>query len=167
MVFAALCSIFGGTCQAGQPLELGKPVPNVEAKTQEGKTINLQEASAKGWVLVYFYPKADTPGCTKQACSLRDAYEELSKKGVTVFGVSTDTIDEQKAFADKFKLPFTLLADKDATVVKAFGVPTMRNNAFASRQAYLFKNGKLAWRDLKASTAKQAADILEVIGKED
>jgi peroxiredoxin Q/BCP len=165
MLVAAVCSIFGGTCCAAEPLELGKGIPEVEAKTQDGKTIKLQEAGAKGWVLVYFYPKADTPGCTKQACSLRDAYEKLTKEGVQVYGVSTDSVEEQKAFAEKFKLPFTLLADKDASVVKAFGVPTMRGDAFAKRQAYLFKDGKLVWRDLKASTEKQAADVLAEIGK--
>ncbi|MDA0766874.1 MAG: peroxiredoxin [Verrucomicrobia bacterium] len=165
MLLAAVCSIFGGTCCAGEPLELGKGIPEVEAKTQEGKTIKLHEEGAKGWMLVYFYPKADTPGCTKQACSLRDAYATLTEKGVKVFGVSTDTVEEQKAFAEKFELPFTLLADKEAVVVKKFGVPTMKDDAFASRQAYLFKDGKLVWRDLKASTEQQAADVLKEIGE--
>ena len=166
MLFAAVCSFFGvGGARAGEPLELGKNVPEVEAKTQENETVKLHEAAAKGWALVYFYPKADTPGCTKQACSLRDAYARLTEKGVKVFGVSTDTVEEQKAFAKKFKLPFTLLADKDASVVKAFGVPTMRGDAFAKRQAYLFKDGKLVWRDLKASTAEQAADVMKVVGE--
>lgn len=166
MLLATVCSIFGTTgASAGAPLELGKKVPAVEAKTQAGEVVKLQEAAAKGYVLVYFYPKADTPGCTKQACSLRDAYAVLTEKGVKVFGVSTDTVEEQKAFADKFDLPFTLLADKDASVVKAFGVPTMRGDAFAKRQAYLFKDGKLVWRDLSASTDKQAADVLKEIGQ--
>jgi peroxiredoxin Q/BCP len=165
-MLAAVCSIFGiGGARAGEPLELGKKVPEVEAKTQGGEAVKLHEAAAKGWVLVYFYPKADTPGCTKQACSLRDAYATLTEKGVKVFGVSTDTVEEQKAFAEKYKLPFTLLADKDAAVVKAFGVPTMKGDAFAKRQAYLFKDGKLVWRDLAASTSEQAADILAVVAK--
>jgi peroxiredoxin Q/BCP len=165
-MIAALCSIFGGGgAQAGEPLEIGKKVPQVEAKTQAGELVKLHEAAAEGYALVYFYPKADTPGCTKQACSLRDAYEALAARGVKVFGVSTDTVEEQKAFAEKFKLPFTLLADKDAAVVKAFGVPTMRGDAFAKRQAYLFKDGELVWRDLSASTSEQAADILKVLAK--
>lgn len=166
MLLAAACSIFGTAgVQAGEPLEIGKKVPAVEAQTQDNKGIQLQSVAAKGWVLVYFYPKADTPGCTKQACSLRDAYAQLTEKGVKVFGVSTDTVEEQKAFAEKFKLPFTLLADKDAKVVKAFGVPTMRKDAFAKRQAFLFKDGTLVWRDLSASTEKQAADVLAVVNK--
>lgn len=166
MILAVVCSIFGiAGASAGGPLEIGSKVPAVEAKTQAGGVVNLREAAAKGYVLVYFYPKADTPGCTKQACSLRDSYEKLKENGVKVFGVSTDTVEAQKAFADKFNLPFTLLADKDAAVVKAFGVPTMRGDAFAKRQAYLFKDGKLVWRDLAASTEKQAADILEVLAQ--
>jgi peroxiredoxin Q/BCP len=163
ITLAAACSIFGAARVAGEALEIGKNLPVVEAKTQANATVKLNEAAAKGWALVYFYPKADTPGCTKQACSLRDAYEELTRQDVKVFGVSTDTVAEQKAFADKFKLPFTLLADKDAAVVKAFGVPTMKGDSFAKRQAFLFKDGKLVWRDLKASTDQQAADVLKVI----
>lgn len=166
MLLAAVCSIFGiGGSQGAEPLEIGKKVPAVEAQSQANKTVKLQSVAATGWVLVYFYPKADTPGCTKQACSLRDEFAQLTEKGVTVFGVSTDTVEEQKAFAEKFKLPFTLLADKDAAVVKAFGVPTMRKDAFAKRQAYLFKDGILVWRDLSASTDKQAADVLAVVTK--
>jgi peroxiredoxin Q/BCP len=147
-----------------EPLEVGKAVPAVETKNQKGEAINLKEAAAKGWVLVYFYPKADTPGCTKQACSLRDADTDLKKAGVTVFGVSRDTVDDQKAFADKFTLPFDLLADVDGKVCEAFGVP-VRGEKFASRQAYLFKDGKLVWRDLEASTAEQAADVMKAIGE--
>ena len=112
-------------------------------------------------VLVYFYPKADTPGCTKQACSLRDSYAALTEKGVKILGVSTDSVKAQKAFKAKYKLPFDLLADEDGAVVTAFGVP--KTLGFAKRQAFLFKDGKLVWRDLSASTEQQAADVLKVV----
>jgi peroxiredoxin Q/BCP len=125
--------------------------------------VKLAESAAKGYVLVYFYPKADTPGCTKQACSLRDAYETITGKGVKVFGVSLDSVEAQKAFADKYKLPFTLLADKQGKVADAFGVPHLAG--FAKRQAFLFLDGKLVWRDLAAATDQQAADVLKVIEK--
>lgn len=148
-----------------EELEVGGEIPKVTAKAHTGESVNLEEEAESGWVLVYFYPKADTPGCTKQACSLRDGYEALTAKGVKIFGVSTDTVAEQKAFAEKYELPFVLLADKDAAVANAFGVPLMRENAFAKRQAFLFRDGKLVWRDLKASTEKQAADVLEVLAK--
>lgn len=139
----------------------GSPLPAATAQDQDGKAVELQQAGAKGWVLVYFYPKADTPGCTKQACSLRDSYEQLTKEGVTVFGVSMNDVTEQKAFKDKYKLPFTLLADKEGKVADAFGVPHV--GGFSKRQAFLFRDGKLVWRDLSASTEEQAKDVLEAI----
>jgi len=146
---------------AADPLDIGAALPAVTATGQDGNPVELAKDGASGWTLVYFYPKADTPGCTKQACSLRDAYQDLAAKGVRVFGVSMDEVAGQKAFADKFKLPFTLLADPEGKVVDAFGVP--HRLKFASRQAFLFKDGKLAWRDLTASTAEQAADVLAQI----
>lgn len=147
------------------PITTGSPVPSVSQKNQDGKSINLADAGKSGYLLVYFYPKADTPGCTKQACSLRDDFAALTQKGVTVFGVSLDTPADQKSFKEKYHLPFDLLADKDATVVTAFGVPKRGN--FAKRQAFLFKDGLLVWRDLTASTANQAADVLKVLASAD
>ncbi|MBL9216501.1 MAG: peroxiredoxin [Opitutaceae bacterium] len=152
---------------SAEPLGVGATAPDVTAKTDAGTTLSLGEVYQKGYTLVYFYPKADTPGCTKQGCSLRDAYEVLTKKGVTVIGVSTDTVEAQKAFREKYRLPFTLLADHDQTVIKAFGVPTKDvpvMGSFASRQAYLIdKNGKIVWCDYKAKTDKQAEDVLAVL----
>ena len=145
------------------PLDTGAALPAVTAKDQDGKEVKLAEAGAKGYTLVYFYPKADTPGCTKQACSLRDSYATLTEKKVKVFGVSMDDVAAQKAFQEKYKLPFPLLADKEAKVADAFGVP--HSMGFTKRQAFLFKDGKLAWRDLEASTEQQAADVLKEIGK--
>jgi len=146
---------------AAEPLAIGAKLPQVSQKNQEGITIALAEHGAGGWLLVYFYPKADTPGCTKQACSLRDAFATLTEKGVKVFGVSTDSPKSQKAFKEKYQLPFDLLADEDSTIVKAFGVPTTMG--FAKRQAFLFKDGALVWVDFSASTEQQAADVLKAI----
>jgi peroxiredoxin Q/BCP len=137
------------------------PAPRVEVKDQDGKTVKLEEIYKKGLTLVYFYPKAGTPGCTSQACSLRDAYEELTQRGVQVIGVSMDKVEAQKKFREKNRLPFTLLADPDGEVVKAFGVGSLLG--FASRQAYLIKDGNVIWRDKKASTSEQAADVLRVL----
>ena len=145
------------------PLDTGAALPAVTAKDQDGKEVKLAEAGAKGFTLVYFYPKADTPGCTKQACSIRDSFAALTDKKVTVFGASMDTVEAQKAFKDKYKLPFTLLADKEAKVADAFGVP--HSMGFAKRQAFLFKDGKLVWKDLEASTDQQAADVLKELEK--
>jgi peroxiredoxin Q/BCP len=148
---------------SAEPLQVGAAAPAVSGVTETGATLALADVYAKQpYTLVYFFPKADTPGCTKQGCSLRDAYEELTQKGVAVIGVSTDGVEAQKAFKDKFHFPFTLIADKDKTVIAAFGVPTSVMG-FATRQAFLVKDGKIVWADYKASTDKQAADVLKVL----
>lgn len=142
-------------------LDTGAAIPAVTAPDHDGKPVALNEIGASGYLLVYFYPKADTPGCTKQACSLRDAYEELTAQGVRVIGVSMDKPGAQQAFRTKFNLPFTLLADESGAVVSAFGVPKM--GSFAKRQAFLFRDGKLIWKDESASTQEQAKDVLAVL----
>ena len=162
LMLASLFAFFGLRAE-GEPLAIGASMPDVAGIDQDGKAVALKEAAAKGYVLVYFYPKADTPGCTAQACSLRDAYTELQEKGVRVFGVSADSPEAQHKFQEKYHLPFELIADKDGKVIDAFGVPRIPLVGFAARQAYLFKDGVLVWRDLKASTKEQAADVLKVI----
>jgi len=145
------------------PLEIGASLPGIDAVLDSGESINLSKQRNSDYLLVYFYPKANTPGCIKQACSLRDAYEVLLNKGVSIFGVSKDSVKSQKSFKEKHDIPFPLIADSKSKVIKAFRVPTKLG--FASRQAFLFKNGKLVWRDLAASTAKQADDILSFLNK--
>jgi peroxiredoxin Q/BCP len=139
-------------------IEIGATIPTVQATLDSGNMLDLASSSAEGYTLVYFYPKANTPGCTKQACSLRDAYEVLVEKGVKVYGVSKDSVKSQTSFKEKYSLPFSLVADSKSKVIKAFGVT--QKLGFASRQAFLFQDGKLVWRDLAASTSKQAEDVL-------
>jgi thioredoxin-dependent peroxiredoxin len=157
LLTAASTAIFASNALA-EPIVVGSKLPAVEQQNQEGQAVKLGEVGAAGYLLVYFYPKADTPGCTKQACSLRDSYAKLKDKGVTIYGVSMDKIPAQKAFHEKYKLPFDLLADADGKVVAAFGVPSAMG--FSKRQAFLFKDGKLVWSDMSASTEKQAEDVL-------
>lgn len=162
LVFLSLiCSTFC-TTRTQAELKVGDALPDLKGTTQENKNIETKNFS-KDYLLVYFYPKADTPGCTKQACSLRDAYAILQKKGVKIFGVSTDDVTAQKAFKEKYKLPFDLIADTDKVWAHAFNVSVTMG--FASRQAFLFKNGKLAWLDTSASTAEQAKDVLDFINR--
>lgn len=155
--FISLCAMADA-----EPLKLGASLPNVSALTDQGTPLRLTEALESGYALVYFYPKADTPGCTAQGCSLRDAYQDLTAQGVRVVGVSVDSVEDQQAFKKKYQLPFTLLADTEKAVMSAFGVPPNPRGT-ASRQAFLFKDGKLVWRDLSASTQEQAADVLAAI----
>lgn len=143
-------------------LEVGQKAPSVSALNESNQMVNLEEIYKKNkYVMVYFYPKADTPGCTAQACSLRDAYVELQKKGVAIYGVSTDSVEDQKKFKDKYRLPFELLSDKDKEVAKAFDVGVTLG--FASRQAFLIHDGQLVWLDRKASTKEQAHDVLKYL----
>ncbi len=142
-------------------LEVGSAAPTIQGMDEAGKTLEL--GKLKGYVLVYFYPKADTPGCTAQACSLRDAFATLKEKGVTVIGVSHDNQKDQAAFKKKHKLPFSLIADTEGAWAKAFEVPM--NGGFMSRQAFLIFNGTFVWIDRAASTSQQANDLLAVLKK--
>lgn len=138
-------------------LALGAKAPAVSTLDHEGKKVELGKALSDGTVLVFFYPKAMTPGCTKQACSLRDGWDELQKREVTIYGVSSDTAKTQAEFREKHSLPFTLIADTDKSVANAFGKGRW------SRQAYLFKDGVLVWRDLSASTGGQMDDVIKAL----
>lgn len=149
-------SLFSGLLPA-EPLTLGSSAPQLSAIDHEGNPVDLGAALNAGTSVIFFYPKAMTPGCTKQACSLRDAWELLQQRDITIFGVSSDTPKTQMAFRNKHQLPFTLIADTDQAVSKAFG-----KNRW-SRQAYIFKDGTLVWLDLKASTADQADDVLAAL----
>ena len=102
-------------------LKIGDKAPNFEAKDQAGNTIKLSDYSGKKLVL-FFYPKASTPGCTAEACDLRDNYHTFLSKGYEVLGVSADSAKRQQNFITKYDLPFPLLADEDKSVINAFGV---------------------------------------------
>lgn len=138
-------------------LALGAKAPDINSLDHQGKTVNLGEVLSKGFVLVFFYPKAMTPGCTKQACSLRDGWDQLQEREVSIYGVSSDTAKTQAEFREKHELPFSLIADTDRAVAKAFGKGRW------SRQAYLFKDGILVWRDLSAATSGQMDDVIKAL----
>ena len=102
-------------------LKPGDKAPEFTSLTQDGKTVSLADFKGK-YVILYFYPRDDTPGCTKEACGFRDAFAEFTRKGAVVLGVSTDPVKAHSKFAAKFKLPFTLLADEQKKIVQAYGV---------------------------------------------
>ncbi len=102
-------------------VEEGKPAPDFELPTDSGETIKLSALRGKP-VVLYFYPKDDTPGCTTQACGIRDAYGEFERAGAVVLGVSPDDESSHVKFRDKYELPFTLLADTDHAVAEQYGV---------------------------------------------
>ena len=102
-------------------LKEGDRAPAFTAETSGGGTISLADCKGKN-VILYFYPKDDTPGCTKEACAFRDHFAYFKKKGAIVLGVSPDSVKSHDKFVEKFKLPFTLLADADKKIVQAYGV---------------------------------------------
>ena len=102
-------------------LKVGDAAPDFSAATNGGGRVSSADFKGKN-VVLYFYPRDDTPGCTKEACAFRDHFAEFRKRGAVVFGVSTDPVKSHDKFAAKFKLPFTLLADEDKRIVQAFGV---------------------------------------------
>lgn len=102
-------------------LKVGDKVPSFTVKDQDGNTVKLEDFAGKK-LIVFFYPKANTPGCTAEACNLRDNYKELQSQGYELLGVSADSEAKQAKFKAKYDFPFPLLADEDHTILNAFGV---------------------------------------------
>lgn len=160
-LLATFFSALIGQASASSGEFVNKPAPDVTGINQDGISVRFSEVYAKGPTVVFFYPKASTPGCTAQACSLRDAFAELQKQGVQVLGVSTDETAAQKKFQTQNKLPYDLIADPEGKILAAFGVSKVLGGwlPFSSRQCFLIQNGQIIWHDSKASTTEQADDI--------
>lgn len=154
-------ALFGINLNA-TPLTVGANAPTLTAQDQNGEAVDLGKKLSTGTTLVYFYPKADTGGCTAQACSLRDSIEDLKGLGVEVIGVSKDTVEAQKKFAEKYDLPFTLIADNDGKVIEAFGVPTLVAG-ISARHSFLVRDGEIVWHSSKAGTKNHAAEVTEAV----
>jgi peroxiredoxin Q/BCP len=103
------------------PLQPNTIAPEFTLLDQDNKSHSLSDYKGK-WVLIYFYPKDDTPGCTTQACGLRDSIEEYTQAGITILGISKDSVKSHKKFQEKHNLPFTLLADTEIEVAKKYGI---------------------------------------------
>jgi len=103
------------------PLTEGEPAPDFSAETDRGETVSLKDFAGKH-VVLYFYPKDDTPGCTTEACNFRDNISRLEAEGAVVLGISLDSVPSHQKFRDKFELPFTLLSDPEHEVADAYGV---------------------------------------------
>ena len=101
-------------------VQIGKTAPNFTLKNQDGGEFSLETNKGKVWTVLYFYPKADTPGCTKQACAFRDAIKVIEKENTRVYGVSTNSVKDLKKFQDKYKLKFELLSDEEGKVSKLY-----------------------------------------------
>jgi thioredoxin-dependent peroxiredoxin len=119
-LLATLVGLVTGTEGKAADLNVGDTAPSFKAKDQDGAEFNLE--SRKGqWTVLFFYPKAGTPGCTKQACAFRDNIKKVREQGAEVYGISADTVDAQKKFHKEHQLNFTLIADPDDAIIKQYG----------------------------------------------
>jgi peroxiredoxin Q/BCP len=147
----------------------GEMAPEFALKNQNGAVIRLSEQRGK-FVLIYFYPKDETPGCTKEACNFRDEYSKIKEMNAVVFGISKQDEKSHQKFIAKHKLPFDLLVDSDGAVAKAYGVGTMPLVGFHKRQSILIgPDGKVIrfYSDVDPAThvAEVLADIKKSAGK--
>jgi peroxiredoxin Q/BCP len=118
-------------------IQIGDKLPSFKATKQDGNAFDSQEVNQKP-VVIYFYPKDFTPGCTTQACSFRDAYQDFQDLGAEVIGVSGDSASSHQNFQQKYKLPFILLSDADRKLRRLFGVPTTLFGLLPGRVTYVF-----------------------------
>ncbi|BCL35652.1 peroxiredoxin [Nostoc sp. MS1] len=143
------------------PLAVGTDAPAFTVKDTNGNTVSLSDFAGKT-VVLYFYPKDDTPGCTKQACSFRDAQSDYKNKDVVVLGVSADDESSHQAFTQKYNLNFPLLADTDHSLIKAYDVD---GGGYAKRVTYVINpEGKIIHVDSTVNTATHAGDVLSALG---
>lgn len=147
-----------GCLAADDALPVGSEAPRLVVTVDSGESLELASLYKKGKVVVFFYPKALTGGCTAQACSLRDAYSELSEQGVQVIGVSRDRVALQKKFRDMYDLPYPLVSDTSGEVMRAFHVREIAPG-ISGREAFIISDGKIVWHDSRASTRTQAEDV--------
>jgi peroxiredoxin Q/BCP len=121
-------------------IQIGDSCPSFILKNQFSEDFDVNQVLGKKTLVIYFYPKDDTPGCTKEACSFRDRFEEFQDLGCEVIGISSDSEQKHKEFADKHKLPFILLADTNQSVRKSFGVPGSLFGLIPGRVTYIVGN---------------------------
>ena len=164
IVLAAL--LVARAARAGELPEVGKPAPDFNLLDQNGKQHALKDYRGK-WLVLYFYPKNDTPGCTQQACAFRDDLNQISELGAQVVGVSVDDSDSHAAFAKKYHLPFPLLADSKGAVAASYGA--LMNLGFmkvARRYTFLIDpQGNVGKVYLSVETSRHSKEIIEDLQK--
>lgn len=149
-------------------LKEGQAAPDFTAADQDGKTVSLSQFKGKK-VVLYFYPKDDTPGCTAEACDFRDNYQGLTAKGIVVLGVSIDDEKSHQKFATKHSLPFTLIADTDKKIVEAYGVWGEKNMygkkyMGTNRKTFLIdEEGNISHIINKVDTKNSTGQVLELL----
>ena len=158
-LIALLMSCFA-VISFAEPPAVGTPAPDFSLPDQAGKTHTLSDYSGN-WLLLYFYPKDDTPGCTQEACNFRDDWARLQQMGVVVLGVSLDSVASHKAFAEKYHLPFPLLADLDGNTARAYGAKAL---LWAKRYTFIINPaGIIAETYLKVDPATHANEVISAL----
>jgi peroxiredoxin Q/BCP len=152
-------ALFGTSAAALQP---GNPVPDLALPSTMEKPVKLTDYAGQ-WLVLYFYPRAFTPGCTAQSCSLRDEYGEITARGATILGVSLDPVERQLRFREEHQLPFHLLSDTDKALAKAFD-SLMIGGLVAARKTFIIApDSTLAYRFESAKTGSHAEEVIAVL----
>jgi thioredoxin-dependent peroxiredoxin len=148
-------------------IKAGDRAPDFTLPNQAGSPIKLKDLLSKGPVVLYFYPKDDTPGCTAEACSFRDAYEDFKEAGAEVVGISSDSAGAHRAFADKHRLPFTLVSDEGGKVRKLYGVPGNMLGLVPGRVTYVIDAGGVVRHvfNSQLNPTKHVREALDVLKK--
>lgn len=145
-------------------LQKGDGVPSIILKDQEGESFNLNSYKSKKAVIIYFYPKNFTRGCTLQACEFRDKYQDFKDLGAEVIAISSDSEASHSRFVEKYNLPFTFLSDSDKVARKAFGVKSSLLGLVPGRETFVFdKEGKLQMRYNNLNSAQHTTKALKMI----
>ena len=147
-------------------IQVGDHAPNFTAETHTGQKISLADFQGKQAVVVYFYPKDHTAICTKEACAFRDGYEDFVQAGAVVIGVSMDTLDSHRSFADRQRLPFLLISDQDGAIRKLFGVPKTLG-IFPGRVTYVIDRQGIVRHQFNSqfSASRHVFEALEIVRK--
>ena len=143
-------------------VEEGKPAPDFELQSDTGETIRLSDLHGKP-VVLYFYPKDDTPGCTRQACGIRDVYGEFERAGAVVLGVSADTQSSHERFKAKYSLPFTLLADPERRLAEPYGVGREGKSSYERSTFVIDADGNVARIMRRVNPDRHADQVLEAL----
>ena len=143
-------------------VEEGKPAPDFELQSDAGATVRLSELRGKP-VVLYFYPKDDTPGCTAQACGIRDAWSEFQSAGAEVFGISADTQTSHERFKSKYSLPFTLLADPERLLAEPYGVGREGKSSYERSTFVIDADGNVARIMRRVNPDRHADEVLAAV----
>lgn len=162
IVIVGLALYIARAARAGELPAIGEPAPNFQLPDQHGQQHGLADFRGK-WLVLYFYPRDDTPGCTQEACAFRDDWQQLEEIGATVVGISVDDSDSHAEFAKKYHLPFPLLADKGGETASRYGaLLDLGVTKFARRFTFLIDpQGKLNKIYLSVETSRHSKEIID------